>query len=30
VLLFTDGDATQVGTPLLSGIGVTGEIVQQP
>jgi ribosomal protein L21 len=28
VLLFTDGDATQVGTPLLSGIGVTGEIVQ--
>ena len=28
VLLFGDGEATQVGTPLLSGIGVTGEIVQ--
>ena len=28
VLLFTDGEATQVGTPLLSGVGVTGEIVQ--
>ena len=28
VLLFTDGDATQIGTPLLSGVGVTGEIVQ--
>ncbi|AWN42093.1 50S ribosomal protein L21 [Methylobacterium durans] len=27
VLLFTDGDATQVGAPLLSGISVTGEIV---
>lgn len=27
VLLFTDGDATQVGAPLLSGITVTGEIV---
>ena len=27
VLLFTDGDATQVGVPLLSGISVTGEIV---
>ena len=28
VLLFTDGDATQVGAPLLTGIGVTGEIVE--
>ncbi|GJE25852.1 50S ribosomal protein L21 [Methylobacterium organophilum] len=28
VLLFGDGETTQVGTPLLSGIGVTGEIVQ--
>jgi len=27
VLLFTDGEATQVGAPLLSGISVTGEIV---
>ncbi|CAO4176362.1 50S ribosomal protein L21 [Methylorubrum populi] len=28
VLLFADGEATQIGTPLLSGVGVTGEIVQ--
>ena len=27
VLLFTDGEATQVGAPTLSGITVTGEIV---
>lgn len=27
VLLFTDGDATQVGAPSLSGITVSGEIV---
>lgn len=27
VLLFTDGDAVQVGAPLLSGITVSGEIV---
>jgi len=27
VLLFADGEAVQVGAPLLTGIGVTGEIV---
>ena len=27
VLLFTNGDATEVGAPLLSGFSVTGEIV---
>ena len=27
VLLFADGDATEVGAPLLSGFSVTGEIV---
>ena len=27
VLLFTDGDATEVGAPTLSGITVSGEIV---
>ena len=28
VLLLTDGDAVQVGAPLLSGVSVSGEIVE--
>ena len=29
VLLYTDGDNIQVGTPLVSGVKVTGEILEQ-
>src|SRR5690349_592817 len=29
VLLFTNGDDIQVGTPLVSGVKVTGQIVEQ-